>query len=550
MKTKKFLSLLLVSIFTFTAISNTTALANAINPNEITLIESPNWWMRPILWQEDLEQFRDAVLQSHPRFWDDTEIFLPGELLNQESWGQDIWNELQLNLQIREDFLTAMDELISNINVLSDFEIFSEARRAANIISDSHFTFQLSGEIYDTRFPLGLRFLGGDNGHFYLLSTTEPFAQALNHRLLYINDIPIDEIIETYSKIGMHENRFEMRYRLSTRLTQPLYLAALGLYNDNQTKFTFGNVNDLYTLEITLTADDTIVYENNPSTELEFLATLPMQNRNDGEIPRFLRRKGHNTFEIFEEKGLLYIVLEMMITNDQMIPDFDRDTSPFILRFNEEEWGAGLVESAQKILENISDYTDDDVFAWESNFIIHPDIIEAVEQGIVNTVIIEGRGNGGGTISHFLSLYTFLQDNIEDGRLFYFTDGGSFSAGSVTAVVLSYLGFTIVGEPAGQNTIFHGTNALIVEDRPFNHTLNHSEIYVRVPNSLASLESNTTHYLGRLGTSAENFLEKFPDFEFYAVFPEIEILLTLDNWINNEDPVLNYVIDKLNLLEN
>ncbi|MCL1936743.1 MAG: hypothetical protein FWF57_10275 [Defluviitaleaceae bacterium] len=526
----------------FTNTFNSLALANTTKPQDITLIRENISWIRRDMWQQDLEQFRDAVLNNHPRFWDDTEIFIPGELLGEENFQRIRWNELETNIQKREDFVVAIDDLIQKVSNLTDFEIFRQMHAIANIINDAHFDIRLpfSDEFFHLEIPLPIAFrhFGGEDVNFYLLSTVLEFGDALNHRLIYVNGVPIEDIINIYSTLSFHENEFDLNYRLAERLSLPLWLEKLGLEGDVDFTFTLEHPTTQNRIEISLTLNDTL--KTPGENFLNHLLNLPVQGREIGEIPRFFER-GLNSFEILENEGILYINLRQMFVNQ--LTNLELQYEDLLIVLNEEELGFSAEEILNKLtLDEVTSEENDQIF---SSFIPNFAIVNAIQDGTVNTVIIDARGNGGGNIRAFANLFTFLSSNIEEDRLFYLIDNGSFSAASIAAVSLQYLGFTLVGEPTGQNLIFHST--LYSSEYQSEHELRNSGIFITVPNILTHLEDlNDGYIFNLLDISIQSFIERFPNLDFYSVFPHVTIEHTIQHFINNEDPLLEYVIESLN----
>ncbi|MCL1934939.1 MAG: hypothetical protein FWF57_00950 [Defluviitaleaceae bacterium] len=519
-----------------------------IHPSEIVLIDAPNFWTRINLWEEDLNQFRDAILQVHPRFWDNSNVLLPPDLTGFDSFEWAIWNELSINLEKRENIINRIDELISNTIHLTDFEIATEILRISNIIRDGHLGVDFPGVTPTHIFPYNFEHLGGDDGGFYLLSTTQNFENYLNKKIAYINDIPIEDILTTYNGISFAENRFDNRATLGERLSNPTYLVALGLLNNGEITFTLQDEN-LNNYNLTFTLDDLFLQDENLSS--------PVISVDTENLPRFLNRIEFNSFYILEDYGILYIVLENMDSMEVLNYREEDAISDFVLVLDEEILGM----STNELLDILEAENDEDNEENEENeepslltnefmdkireaLVPNSKIIDAVEQGIVTKVIIDGRRNPGGNVQGFRNLFTFLSENIEDGNLFYFMDNHSFSAASNAAIVLEYLGATLVGEPTGNNLIFFGTGDS--NDLEIVHSLNNSNISLGIPNELAHLGDPVSYLVTILARDEYELLSRLRDnTSNYSVFPHIEIDFTIQDWLNNNDPLLSHIKESI-----
>ncbi|MCL1936340.1 MAG: hypothetical protein FWF57_08225 [Defluviitaleaceae bacterium] len=571
MKYKKHIAFTLSLLFAISPFSITTAFAEDTNveiaeeiifvhPNDLTLIEG-NWYNRINLWREDIEQFRDAIVNSHPRFWDDEAIVVPTEwLFGQRSFIRHPWNTFEDNVEMQERFLNGIDSLIFNIGILSDIEIFTELRRLATFLEDGHFVITLFDE-NSYVYPIAFKWLGGDGGGFYLLSAAEEFEEYLNKVVVQINGIDIGSILDKFYSIGFSENRFSNRFFLEENLNSPYYLAFLGFFDEE----IWGIENN----EIILTLEDSEQNRHDMVLTLDDLFLIDEDNR-DGvvdfpaisvdieELPRFLRRQGYNSFYILEDYGILYIVLEEMDATLFNFSPQEIEEEGFDLVMVLDEVAAGITHlELWEIFNQLDEAEDDDeIFDivndefWnriDNNLAPNQKIVDAINSGIVHTVIIDGRGNGGGNLSFLVNLFRFLDENIEDDNLFYFKDIRSFSAASVAAVITEYLGGRTVGDPTGQNLIFHGTaRGDDVGARVADVILNNSRIYIQIPNFTAHLEQPDSYLGGIIINDVWEFIRRSPFLEQYAIWPTIDIDYTLEDWLNLNDPLLEHIKDLVN----
>ena len=190
--------------------------------------------------------------------------------------------------------------------------------------------------------------------------------------------------------------------------------------------------------------------------------------------------------------------------------------------------------------------TEEGRFNWE----IHPDLLEAIEENDIRAVIVDARNNPGGDPAPFFNLFRLLRDSVDEGMLFYFANAGSASASILSAMGMHYMGATFVGEPIGQNTVFYGLTTSEIEsggiDRNLEVELNYTDFYIDIPNLLAHIEGDNVglSYLHPDFDTAA-FLERTPNFEWYTFRPHVLIEHTIEHWINNVDPLLEYVIGQV-----
>ena len=112
-------------------------------------------------------------------------------------------------------------------------------------------------------------------------------------------------------------------------------------------------------------------------------------------------------------------------------------------------------------------------------------LLDIIEENEINAVIIYGRYNPGGLHAKYSELFNVLIDAAPEGKLFYFINNASFSAGSMAPIFLKHMGATIIGEPVSQNAIFYGISRTgsISPDL----TLKNSQLQITIPNFIANI---------------------------------------------------------------
>jgi len=476
----------------------------------------------PGSWTDDIEQLRAFVLETHPKFTDET-------LAN-----------LERNTAIRAAFHEALDTLLTEAPYLTDFEAMVGLQRAIAVLEDNHFNLflaELEQEEEIAVYPLGFRWLSDG---FYLLTTVEGFEHALNHRLISINGRNIENIFAEFRTLWSVENIYNARATFARLLGNPILLDAMDLGDEGNIIFDFENDSgDIVALKLT-PADESFTDIN----AAVFFPIFPVDNRIAGGLPLFMdirggEMTGHNWFKFLAEHEILYIRLELYMQNT------DETTGMFA------------------------------PFAQ--------DVKAAFEENTPAAVIIDARHNPGGDNAYLAELFEFLAHHTDPGRLFHFIDEGAMSASLLGAAHLKSLGAVLLGQPTGQNTEFYGFHTVTVSDGDIYFTISDlpedmgpddyieigmgmdeypyfevitmtiGELHEMIERTNAEAEGMSytleLPYSGLLvsvpnmSLSASHIFEL--ELELYTLRPHVLIAYTIQDWINNRDPLLTYVIELL-----
>ena len=538
-----------ILLFSFVTVVALAAQERPVLPSDMVIMNDRNQ-----NWVDDLTQFKNAILDNHPRFWDEQVVYIPVGFGEDEEAQYLAWNEHPQNIAIGLEFEEHMNELIATVPDLSDFDILVAMRQAVAIIRDGHFSFGNRERVGFYEMPLQFRWFGSaSEGGFYLVKSDELFASNLNERLISVNGKDIEEVKDVFYEIMSVENVYGLMYNMSFELTNLFALHAANLVKNNYTHFTLvdsdGN-------ETTISLNHYDVIANHETVDL-------VDARNEGNLPLFLSTQMKNTFEIFDN-GLLYIRLEMMaaidVLLDQSLLEIDED-GYFAMEYKGEVHlvhidHIGAMETQpfeERIVVRPNDFDLEDYTHLEGDelqeksrltWVVNPLIVEAMENGEITSAIIDIRGNGGGDPAPFYSLITFLAEHLEEGRLFSFFDQGSFSAAAMAPNYLEYFGAVSLGMPLSQNTIFHGFGGGVNEEIVPHHELRHSRLELAIPDALSHINEPWAR-IDVMGIELESFIDTITALEFYTIRPDIQIPLRIEHWINNYDPLLSHVINVL-----
>jgi len=497
---------------------------------------------RNALWIEDLIQFKEAVMEKHGKFADDAVVHLQRDLFEDDGASRDgVWIELERNEVLRQNFIRLMEDLIEDVPNRTDVQIAYGMQEAAAALRDGHFLV-VNTDIIETILPIEFMnfYVDGVDG-MYVSHATEPFSHLLNQRINTINGISMEEIEERLGDIRPVENAYGLRNVRRIRLQMVNVLEYIGLLNDGNVTIAFENE------EVTFTPDDFLTFFD----DVEFV-----DGRDAVVPPTFVERAG-NRFYYLEETGIVHIIIEafMLFTEEQVADvfyderggegDYDEIRNEVILAIrNGELVQQGLIIPQLFVI-------DGDEFEFFDHE-VNRDLMNVLANEEVRAIVVDVRGNGGGDMYPFQVLFDTLKEQTLNGMpLYFFIDNASFSAGHVSPLGMRHHGAMIVGEPTGQNAIFYG----VMNEEFFDEegdlesvidpmiTLNNSGMMIQIPNVVAHMGSDSNvPFIGGEAVYA-SFLEQNPDWEFETLRPDVLIPLTLQDWINNNDPLLRYVIE-------
>lgn len=393
-------------------------------------------------------------------------------------------SDLERNINMRAAFDASLSALADSVDTLTDFEVSLGIQRALALLEDSHLAFD--GQGHGVSFANSLRqdrypltFQWLSDG-FYLLHVHRDFSDALNHKLFAVNGIGVEALFAEIGSFWGVENIYNARTVFAFFLSKPGILYAIGAAEGRDVTFTFVGTDGEW-FDITLTESD-IFFVEDWWLDNRLLSEDMVYERMTGAMP-FMYRDPHinHWYEYMEAYGILYIRIRAYFP-------FGDSEVDFIQTF----------EAVETLLAT----------------------------NHVNAVVIDARGNGGGDSRLYIPHFEMIAAHTPTGRLFYFMDEGSFSASLVAAAELYRLGAVFVGKPSGQLTEFYSYSTVtgVPRDQRFWTTLRYSGYTLAVP--------NTFHTLRDVGIAPYDLILR----------PHVLIDSTIDDWINNRDPLLDYVI--------
>ncbi|MCL2227249.1 MAG: hypothetical protein FWB97_06435 [Oscillospiraceae bacterium] len=318
---------------------------------------------------------------------------------------------------------------------------------------------------------------------FYLIQSHERYAAGLNHRLDAINGVPLERIFHRFKHFEGAENIYDTRAAFATTINSPMIIDALGLSGERKTVFTFV---DGYGGRLDVIPSGTYSRDvERLDRSLVFESVELVNAHMEGELPLFLRNQDKMHWHAFlEDSGILYMRF------NGYGPDIDLETGQ--------------------------------MYAFEN------DVRAVFDEADVEAVVIDARDNIGGSHMH-QHLFRFLAENAPLGKFFHFINESSYSAALDAAAHLSRLGATIVGQPSGQGLEFYAFRDIGHDwSGAFFTTLQYSGFDVFVANMVFSIRE-------RHGIESDDNVFR----------PHVLIEHTIDDWVNNRDPLLEYVLELL-----
>jgi len=463
-------------------------------------------------WTQDIEQFRELVLETHPKFAD-----------------EDL-RASDRSIKARVAFEEVLDDLIANLSDLTDFEIMIAMQRATAALEDNHFNILLADvEVQEmvVVYPLGFRWLADG---FYLLTTEVGFEHALNQRLTAINGREVANIFAEFSTLWSVENIYNARSTFARLLNNPLVLYALGLYDSGETAFSFANG-----VEITLSVEDTLWVETNTAL---FFPAFSLDNREAGDLPFFLDIRGsdlngYNWFYYMEEYSILYIRLEMYLQNmeagvfapfsSEVKTAFETHTPQAVIIDARQNPGGDNAYLAE-LFEFLAEHTTPDMlFHFVDEGAMSASLLGAAHLKSLGVVLV-GQPLGQNT-----DFYGFHTVSVSTGDL-YFGDLDFLEDMDLDEYI--DMGFATDEYPYFEVVTMTVRELLEMAEASESTSVplmwNHSDLHVNVPNMFLS----ASQLFGL-------------DLDFYALRPDVLIEHTIQDWISNHDPLLTYVIMRL-----
>ena len=420
-------------------------------------------------WEEDIVYLADTFLHylhGHPKLIDQKCLVIRAD---SDTVGEGKWTNANLyDPALRDEFIRHINALILRIHDSSDAELLFGCSEAAALLGDAHSGISLS---MDERFPLGVvQFYAKDVPEAYIVAAPKGYEDLLLCRLDAINGVTVSEIITKAAKVIPHENLYLVQNELfysSNSKARPCPMLGCDLLRY------IGVLGEENTAEFTITEESgatrKIVLSSYPKDSLPELASYPSPSDTDPSISLNLidsDPEASGWYRIIDDGKALYIRISSCVSDTKTI-----------------------VRKAVKA---------------------------AAAEDALETVIVDFRGNRGGTSEASKTLVSAINSLDVSGGKYVLIDGGVCSSTIIFSVYLKRYceGVMLVGTPAGEPT-----------NETFE-TQGYTSPNQKLKFSMARLKQ---FYM-------------WPGYDEVALMPDILIGQSLEDYRNDVDSVLKYVL--------
>jgi len=435
-------------------------------------------------WEEDIIFFARTALSDHPLFSKSLEHMLnrgdvPQQMLFTLAL---IRNDIQVTHNNSQDAEALRNYFFDRVNSLII---------AIPTLSDNEIIFglaEIAAILADMHTAVVLpdsdrflfRFVSLSDG-FYCILAPKEFEHVLYSKLVNINGLDVDEVLSRFSRVVAHENEYWLRSVIaSVHIMNGELLRYLGIVDDSNTaEFTFANAESE---KFNIGIESVLVNANDLSNLL-------------GSRSAFFNLDGIELIQhSFSDSLLMY-----SRPGDMFWFEYFPEESIMYLRISNFE-----IEAPQGSFA--------EAHAYYQRYPFNQEILSLTANARkIDKIIIDLRGNSGGTRWDNLNPILFNNERINSVYLLLDSSSASASIMAASWFINNMENVYVVGEPAGQPESFFGGW------RP--QLLPNSGIEFSVSDGLFSLSNNKDT----------------------SLIPDIFIPLTIQDIINNHDPVLEFV---------
>ncbi|MFT8350890.1 hypothetical protein [Clostridium saccharoperbutylacetonicum] len=168
--------------------------------------------------------------------------------LTLDKWIEDI-NYLENNLAKnhinvyhklnKEEYNKKFEDLKTEVLKLNDYEIKFKLARIVASIGDAHTSLNVNSQDNDTKiYPFGLAWFGN---RLRVCAIDKSYKDVMGSKLVAINDILIDEVMNRINSLISHENDQWVKYINARYIQNPDILKFLKVTKEDTAEFTFIN---------------------------------------------------------------------------------------------------------------------------------------------------------------------------------------------------------------------------------------------------------------------------------------------------------------------
>ncbi|MEZ6092751.1 MAG: hypothetical protein R3C03_00725 [Pirellulaceae bacterium] len=323
-----------------------------------------------------LGALQEGVLETN--YGEDIE-FLAREL---ESRHKDLFG-----FQSREEWRRKIDGLLKNITKLTEREIQFELQKLVASIGDAHTSLQGKTD-WLSYYPLNCKWF---DDAITVTVADQKLANALGARLVSVNGVPIETVIDNLRPFFSHDNEYGFRQLIEKQWNCAELMA--------------------YACDFESVSPATFVFEKDGREFSIEVEAVPV-----GEVRNIQWQVASQSPPRYVQKSRL-----------AFWNDWIAETKTVYFKYNRCEDHAGF----------------DQLVAGTKGFI---------EANDVECFVLDLRDNGGGNSAIFASLFNYLSKNDQlnrPGHLYAIVGRGTFSSGMFAAYDMKKLNCVVVGEPTG-----------------------------------------------------------------------------------------------------
>lgn len=357
------------------------------------------------------------------------------------------------------DFFKEIADLKADIDSLNDYEVKLQIAKIVASIRDAHTSVPLPINLL---LPLELYWFSDG---IYVISSPLEYSDILHRKIIKVNEIAIEEVINVLSSIISFENEAYLKSQL------PKYFPAIELLYD------LGLVNDIDSLE--LTYED----ENKNIRTLE-IKSLPLR----------------------ESKEKLSLIKNDLLHSSNL-PIYKRNSDKYywFLYIDTSNIVYFKYNACRDMLP-----TDAVTFCKE--------LMQFIEENVVEKLIIDLRNNFGGNsllLDDFIEYIKHCDKLNKKGNLFVIVGRETFSSALLNAFSLKENTSAIfLGEPTGGK-----------------------------PNCYGEVERFSLKNSGLTVCYSTKYYRIIEDDTLASFLPDVDIELSIQNYVNNTDPYFEYIIN-------
>lgn len=411
------------------------------------------------LWEEDLLYMADLYLENHALLTpEESRVSFRNGVVREGYYTDEMYRP-----EIREAFLAVFNETVPQLASMTKAEFLLSAQKMLATLSDAHAYLDFP---YGERFPCSVIC---DDGGFYVVGISHGRTkELLFSHLRSINGVAIESVIDALRPFIPYENE----YCLLDQLATPGYKEALFsaellklagvLQEKDKAEFVFETQDGtLHAVEL-----ETVSYYD--TSHLWASGVYPYDS------PMFKNEGKDYWYEMLE--GVPYLRIDSFHIDES---DLGNQT---------------LLEVGNALFAEVRD------------------------MGGVSELIVDLRGNGGGSQQLGYHQVVSVLDRMKLETIYVLIDAGSFSQSVIFATYMKQdlENVVLVGTPAGQSPNFFGA----------------LDSYT-MPNTETEFVLPTEWWKG------------WEDYAYDALMPDIVIEQTLQDYRENCDAVLSYVLDKI-----